>query len=432
MRSRILVLAVTLAAFFSLALGFIAIAGLDIATTTRVGDIRIRVIAAGTLGSAGSEEGTSRQQSSSGRATVIASRTAVPYTTPPSTASTLEAIESIADSHQVSVSRTITGVQHPESQRVLYIHAGNDACRRSWLSDGYPDVMPNAMSTTVWPLDQSARQGPAGTYVITGGSDAARRSAARDMVDSLASQGYGSTATTAMTIGDLRAYLSSDLAVAAVLALLMCALLASLGVFLDAQGHAVMRLHGFSWGRIWRWDVAKNVKSCILWILAVLAAGLCAVGAVNRFAQLPSLLAASGACFLAFLLVIALFHALCIGLCMTLPILPGLKGAIPLGQATLDMYIIRIPAAIMAMAAISSVTLTGATASGLRSQLAQWGDVEEMGILLAGRGGRPPPSRRTASTNGGWRRSPMGRPSSPTRRHPRGRGIPSSTWRRPI
>lgn len=384
MKSKIYVLAVALAALFSLTVGFLLVAQADSnPTAAHWNDVQMQLVSSSSLDGA-TDLAEDTPVSAFGASPVVISD-AMPDSTVATAAQVDAVVARVADDHGVTVERFVTDPQTPETKRVAYLYAPAGSHEARWLQSGYPDFAPGLMKTQARPLADSEMMNATDTYTITGASLAARKAAALDLANGLAPLGYGVAAWRVNLItfafGE-----PPQLFVATALALLMCALLAALATLLDAQGYAVLVLHGYGTGRMWRRDIAQNCRASLVAILAVCAVAAFVCWRVNGFAQWTRFLAVSGALLLVFALAIALFHIGCLRLCASQPLVRGLKGAIPLGRATLDMYIIRVPAALVAMTTVSALMVAGAGIGKARTQLDYWGDNGNIAYIEGMRG----------------------------------------------
>lgn len=282
-------------------------------------------------------------------------------------------MKSVADHYGVTIVHSVTDSHEPEKKRIAYVYAPSGASESHWFVKGYPDVVPALMSTTVRPLSDSERIGVGGSYAIVGKDATSRADAAMELASELPKSGYNVTAWKMGIIGTF-SNLPEQLCIAALLSLLLCALLALLFAMLNAKGYAVYQLHGYARRQIWVRDVWANLRASLMAAAGVIVLAACAYAAIDGFAQWQRMLRAFAAVLAVFLLVIALFHVGGMRLATLQPVLSGLKGHIPVGRATLDMYVIRVPAALVSMATVSALMTAGVSVGQARQRLAYWGD----------------------------------------------------------
>lgn len=282
-------------------------------------------------------------------------------------------MKSVADHYGVTIVHSVTDSHEPEKKRIAYVYAPSGASESHWFVKGYPDVVPSLMSTTVRSLSDSERIGVGGSYAIVGKDATSRANAAIELASELPKSGYNVTAWKMGIIGTF-SNLPEQLCIAALLSLLLCALLALLFAMLNAKGYAVYQLHGYARRQIWVRDVRANLRASLIAAAGIIVLAACAYAAIDGFAQWQRMLRAFAAVLAVFLLVIALFHVGGMRLATLQPVLSGLKGHIPVGRATLDMYVIRVPAALVSMATVSALMTAGVSVGQARQRLAYWGD----------------------------------------------------------
>lgn len=384
MSSRTFVLAVALAGLFSFVLGFLFVAQVDSnSAAAHWDDVQVQLTSASSLDGLASATGVSPDIAPGVSPIVISD--AQPGSEIASATQVNEVIEQVADDHGVTIVRFVTDPHAPETRRTAYVYAPADSRESRWLQGDYPDFTPDLMRTQTRPLADCAMLSASDVYTITGASRAARKATAVDLANRFAPLGYGVTAWR-MNLAAIAICQPPQLLVAALLALLMCALLSALSALLNAQGYAVLELHGYGAGRMWRRDIAHNRPAVLTAICIEISLAVLVCWRINHFAQWKRFLAVSLLFFLIFLVAIALFHIGCLRLCTSQSLVQGLKGAIPLGRATLDMYIIRVPAALVAMTTVSALMIAGAGVGKAQTQLDYWGDNGDVAYVEGLRG----------------------------------------------
>lgn len=369
MNNRLFSMTIAFAVFFCAIFSFMLVAQEDTAPAiAHYDDVYLEIVAAGSLDSTpGAEE------ESVGMLKPFAQSLASQDADHVSAAHAIATMSRIAKDNGVTLVLTVSDAKTPHTGRIAYVSTYPGSLGTAWLRDGYPDVLPRLMTTRVKPISDSERLGVGGSYALVGGDSASRSKAALQLVAKLPAMGYSVTAWR-MNIARTFLNLPEQLCIAALLSLLLCALLALLFAMLNAKGYAVYQLHGYARRQIWVRDVRANLRASLIAAAGIIVVAACAYAAIDGFAQWQRMLRAFAAVLAVFLLVIALFHVGGMRLATLQPVLSGLKGHIPVGRATLDMYVIRVPAALVSMATVSALMTAGVSVGQARQRLAYWGD----------------------------------------------------------
>ena len=265
-----------------------------------------------------------------------------------------EAIASFAEAQRVNIALETADVRDPGGLRHLHMVVGDPRQPGgSWLDEGYPGLS-STYRTEVHPWHEAAGLDPRGTYHIFGEEDSATA-----FLDAMAVYGLdGYVAPEYQTVEWFQIVRDAALFDAFTVALLCGVIGIATSVLLNARAYAVLRLHGMSPSRILLRDLGRLAPywSAAAAIIAMLTAVLLYVhGALPRWGLLLEVslfyLSAFGiAGIFAHVAALALVHAT--------DVLPALKGRLAARAATISTYAVRVPALVLVLGLMASLTLS--------------------------------------------------------------------------
>ncbi|MFE0510336.1 hypothetical protein [Streptomyces sp. NPDC058964] len=270
-------------------------------------------------------------------------------------AQVVEAVESFSAEHGVGIAREVPDLKNPDGMRHLYLAPGGaGSTTAAWLDDGYPEFSRN-YRTRVHPVSEIRQQDPRGSYYVFGSPAD---------VDALVARFHqlGLTASTThpLSYAELTDRYSDDPLFRAFCVVALAALtMTGASVLLNAKAYGVLRMQGMSFVGILLRDLRQLA---VFWLAAagtVAGATLVFLGLYNGFAWL-GLFAAVAAVAAALLVALVLsVHAAVLALTYKVDVLQALKGELPSRAASISVYLVRIPALLLALSIATSVTLAG-------------------------------------------------------------------------
>lgn len=264
-------------------------------------------------------------------------------------------VERFAAEHHVTVARDVTDLRDPDGVRNLYVASGGAGSRaEAWLRHGYPSFGRD-FTTRVRPLERIAHQDPRGPYYVYGSAADADSLQAR-----FASLGLSASVSHPLAYRELADRYQDDPLFRALCVVALAVLTTTgAGVLLSAKKYGVLRLHGMSVSRILLRDLRQLVPFWALSALVVTLGAVTALGFYNQFAWL-GLYAAVTAGIAGLLTLLALAsHAAALALTFRVDVLRALKGELPSRAASITVYLVRIPALLLALSIATNVALAG-------------------------------------------------------------------------
>lgn len=276
----------------------------------------------------------------------------------------------VAEEHRSTVGYAILDVNEPSSVVHLYLAvADTGSHHQRWLEDGYP-TFGRDFTVTTHPLADFGDVGPNGHYLVFGPPEA--ESALREALAEHGLHEAPGTQTTRMWDFFTGGHLFHLLAVA----LLGSATATGAGVLLAARDYGVMRLQGRSYPNILGRDLLKVARLFAITLPVVAAGTVAFLGVYNGWNQL-GVHALMALVFLALLAVPCLLvHAAVLGLVHTTGILPALKGRLPVRSTTAAVYLVRVPALVLALFILAGIV---SSTQEVRDQRAGLGVLEDYG-----------------------------------------------------
>jgi len=290
----------------------------------------------------------------------------------------VEEVESFADTHDVNVGHEVADLTDPGGRRHLYLAVGDPkAPSGSWLDDGYPGFSRD-FSTEVHPLSKMGGSDARGSYLIFGPPQAAE-----ELLAEFEKLGFRGEVSPEPSLFDSVAFFGQGgvlwcflvVAVAAVMVI-------GSSVVLNAKAYGVLRLQGKSFAQILSRDMAQLAA---FWIraAAVVAAGVVACLAVYNGLDRLGRFALIAAGLLAALTVPALAaHLLALALTYRTRIAHAIKGEVSASLAMVCAYGIRIPAALLALAIVTSAFTAGRDVAAQQASRDAYAEIGDASTVL--------------------------------------------------
>ncbi|MCO7274095.1 hypothetical protein [Cellulosimicrobium cellulans] len=285
-----------------------------------------------------------------------------------SSAHVVETIEQVAAQRRVNVVRFVEDLHDPARSRHLYLTVGNPGLASgSWLEDGYP-AFSQDVRTAVHPLAERADVDPRGHYFTFGD-----HAATPFLAEALREQGYVVETRTYYAPPQILGWLvTQPLALSALVAALLVVVVVATSVLTNVRGYAVQRLHGVPPALILGRDLSRSFPALAVTLVtvALVDAGLLAL--YNGGAQWRTFAAAAGVLTAAFVLLALVTHALALALAGERPVLEALKGRLPALATGVAVYLVRVPALVVTIAAVVASSVAAVQLAGQVEASERW------------------------------------------------------------
>jgi len=308
------------------------------------------------------------------------------------------AVQDVARSHRVDVARLVDDLLAPGDRRHLYLAVGRpDGVPAGWLERGYPAFGPQGR-TDVHDVGDLGHVDPRGYYVVFGGADGrdALRTALRDLGYDVETRAYYAPGAIAQWVW------TQPLGTGLLVVTLLVVVVVAAGVLSSVKSYAVQRLHGASGATL----VVRDLRDVArVTLVAVVVLGALVGGALwawNGLNQWRAYAAVAGATAAGLLLVVLAAHVAAIGLTGRLPVLEALKGRLPAQGTTAAVYLVRVPALVLAVAASVTATVAGADVVERRAALDGWATAGDAAFLSFAPVFSPEETDRLTTTTGQW------------------------------
>jgi hypothetical protein len=265
------------------------------------------------------------------------------------------ALEEFSTERGVAVAREVPDLRNPDSVRHLYVTPdGGTSVTAGWLDHGYPEFSRNN-ATRVHPMAEAAALDPRGSYYVFGSS-----AAVDALVAELGRLGLTASVTHPLSYAELTDRYSDDPLFRAFCVVALAAVtMTGASVLLNAKAYGVLRMQGMSFAGILLRDLRQLA---VFWLAAagtVAAVTTASLGLYNGFAW-AGLFAAVAVVAAAILVALVLSaHAAVLALTYKVDVLRALKGELPARAASVSVYLVRIPALLLALSIATNVTLAG-------------------------------------------------------------------------
>jgi hypothetical protein len=257
-------------------------------------------------------------------------------------------VQQVAAQQRINVVRFVEDLHDPAQARHLYLAIGDRTSPSgAWLDGGYPAFSQDTR-THVHPWGDGADLDPRGHYYTFG--DAAATSV---LADGFRAHGYSvETRTYYAPLSVLGWIVVQPLGLSALVVTLLVIVVVAASVLANVRGYAVHRLHGVPPVRILGGDLRRSLPA-----LGAALGGVAALDAVllalyNGGAQWRAFAVAAGTLTVALVLVALVTHAVTLALAGGRPVLEALKGGLPTRLVGVAVYLVRVPALFVAIAAV--------------------------------------------------------------------------------
>ncbi|MFD9459561.1 hypothetical protein [Streptomyces sp. NPDC060027] len=270
-----------------------------------------------------------------------------------SSAQVVRDITAFSAEHSVGVAREVPDLKNSDGVRHLYLAPGGPhSMTAEWLDKGYPEFS-GTYETRVHPISEIGQQDPRGSYYVFGPPAAA--DALRAEFEDL---GMTVAVTHPLSYRELVDQYSGDPLYQALCVVALAALtMTGASVLLNAKAYGVLRMQGLSFAGILLRDLRQLAVFWSAAVATVTVAALAFLGLYNGLAWL-GLFASLAAGIAALLGTLALAtHAAALALTYKVDVLGALKGELPSRAASISVYLVRVPALLLALGIATNVTL---------------------------------------------------------------------------
>ncbi|MET7575578.1 hypothetical protein ABZT04_45140 [Streptomyces sp. NPDC005492] len=266
-----------------------------------------------------------------------------------------QAIASFSADHGVTVAREVPDMRDPDGHRHLYLAPGNrQSGAGSWLDQGYPAFSRN-YTTDVHPIAEIGQRDPRGEYYVFGSP-----AAADALVAKLADLGLRAGVTHPLSYTTLAvAFTGGVLGWSFWVVALAAVTMTGASVLLSAKAYGVLRLQGMSFTDLLVRDLRQLAASWSVAACAVAAGTLAFLGFYNGLAWLGMFATITVGLAGLFTLLVLAAHAAVLALTFKVDELRALKGELPARAASISVYLVRIPALLLALSIAMDVATAG-------------------------------------------------------------------------
>jgi hypothetical protein len=264
-------------------------------------------------------------------------------------------IASFSADHRVTVAREVPDMRDPDGHRHLYLAPGNrQSGAGSWLDKGYPEFSRH-YTTDVHPIAEIGQRDPRGEYYVFGSP-----AAADELVAELADLGLRAGVTHPLSYTTLAvAFTGGVLGWSFWVVALAAVTMTGASVLLSAKAYGVLRLQGMSFADLLVRDLRQLAASWSAAAGAVAAGTLAFLGFYNGLAWLGMFAGMAAGLAGLFILLVLAAHAAVLALTFKVDELRALKGELPARAASISVYLVRIPALLLALGIAMDVATAG-------------------------------------------------------------------------
>lgn len=270
-------------------------------------------------------------------------------------AQVVQAVEDYSTEHNVGMAREVPDLKNPDGLRHLYLTPGSStSLTAGWLKNGYPEFSRD-YKTSVHPISNIGSLDPRGTYYAFGSSEAVNM-----LVAELGHLGLTTSVTHPLSYSELTDRYSDDPLFRALCVVALAAMTTTgASILLNAKAYGILRMQGMSFIGILLRDLRQLAAFWFAAAGTVTVVTVTSLGLYNGFAWfgLFAMVAALAAAILG-LLVLAT-HAAVLALTYRVDVLRALKGELPSRGASISVYLVRVPALLLALSIATNVTLAG-------------------------------------------------------------------------
>ncbi|MGW0826984.1 bacteriocin-associated integral membrane family protein [Streptomyces sp. NPDC002845] len=266
-----------------------------------------------------------------------------------------QAIASFSDDRGVTVAREVPDMRDPDSHRHLYLAPDNrQSGAGAWLDEGYPAFSRN-YTTDVHPIAEIGQRDPRGQYYVFGSP-----AAADALVAELTDLGLRASVSHPLSYTTLAAaYTGGVLYWSFWVVALAAVTMTGASVLLSTKAYGVLRLQGLSFADLLVRDLRQLAVSWSVAAGAVAAGTLAFLGFYNGLAWLGLFATVAAGLAGLFVLLVLAAHAAVLALTFKVDVLRALKGELPARAASISVYLVRIPALLLALGIAMDVAAAG-------------------------------------------------------------------------
>lgn len=291
-----------------------------------------------------------------------------------------KAIESFAETRHVNVARHRASTDDAFFGRELYVAVGDsNRGAGTWIKDGYPYFSRLARTEVhQWNALDLNEIDPRGFYLVDASPEVAG-----ELATEFSERGF--TAATYPYLGPseyLEGLLTDSNITSGAIAVLAAIVLVGAAVLLNAKSYGVGRLHGRSLGWLVRRDVVVGAPGVLLIALILSAAAMLGLGLYNHLHYIDTYCALSATLLLVSAVATFTTHVAAIWLTSRIDTVSAIKGQLPVWPTLTVAYLLRLPAALLAVASAVAALALAAPArqavEGLAAAQAHAGDASYM------------------------------------------------------
>jgi hypothetical protein len=267
----------------------------------------------------------------------------------------IRAVQAFSTEHGVGVAREVPDLKNPDGLRHLYVTPGSSgSMTEAWLAEGYPAFSRN-YETRVHPMSEIGQLDPRGSYYVFGSS-----AGVDALVATFDDLGLRTSVTHPLSYAELSDKYADDPLFWA-FCVFALAVLATTGasVLLSARAYGVLRMQGMSFIGILLRDLRQLAVSWPVAAGTVVVVTLVCLGFYNDFAWLGLFTSVAAALAVLLIVLVLVTQAAVLGLTFKVDVLGALKGELPSGAASVSVYLVRIPALLLALSIALNATLAG-------------------------------------------------------------------------
>ncbi|MFC4507417.1 MULTISPECIES: hypothetical protein [Streptomyces] len=268
-------------------------------------------------------------------------------------ANVAEAIASFSADRDITVAREVPDLRDPDGRRHLYLASGDlKSGAGKWLAGGYPEFSRNSR-TDVHPIDEVGQRDPRGNYYVFGSPEAADK-----LIAEFSRLGMRASVSHPLSYSELAPiYSGSALLWSFCVVALAAVTMTGASVLLSAKTYGVLRLQGKSLTDLLLYDLRRLLAFWPMAAGTVAAVTIAFLQFYNGLAWFALFASVAGVLAGLLVLLVVVTHAAMISLTCKVEILRAIKGELPARAAMVSVYLIRVPALLLALSVAMNVAL---------------------------------------------------------------------------
>lgn len=288
----------------------------------------------------------------------------------------VETVQEVAEEHDSAIGYAARDVHRPDALTHMYLAVGDaDSPYAEWLDQGYPSFG-RLMELRVHPIEDFSRATSArGDYLVFGDP-----AAGPALVDALSQHGLKEEqGVSAAQLWEFA--VDGPVARVGLVGLLVIAAGTAAGVLTASTAYAVCRLQGRSYWSILGRDLKALARVWAMAVPAVAAVTLAVLGVYNGWNQI-ALFTRTALVFTALFSAAALaVHSTVLAVVHLTPLIPALKGRLPVRSTVVGTYLVRIPALVLVLAVLGAFVAASQRAAEQQAAMPAFAETEETSRL---------------------------------------------------